>query len=112
MPTWQEKFQNEIDRANDIRARNNEGQARVWARRAAGTAVREYFTRRSIQTLSPSAYDLLKSLLQIDGLPADLRHSAEYLTMRVDEEHNLPVGVDLVKEAQALCQRLLPGELK
>jgi hypothetical protein len=112
MATWQEKFQQEIDHANDIRARGNEGQARVRARRAAGIVIREYFTRRGIQTLSPSAYDLLKSLLEMDDLPPALRQSAQYLTLRVDEEHNLPVGVDLIREAQTLCERLLPGELK
>ncbi len=112
MPAWQEKFRREIERAIEVRARENEGQARVCARRAAGIVLREYFTRRGIQTLSPSAYDLLKSLLEMDDLPADLRQAAGYLTLRVDEEFKLPVGVDLVKEAQTLCERLLPGEFK
>jgi len=111
MPTWQEKFQQEIERANQARARANEGQARVCARRAAGVAIREYFARRGISTLSPSAYDLLKALLELDDLPPGPRQSAVYLTLRVDEEFKLPVGVDLVHEARTLCDGLLPGEL-
>ena len=111
MPTWQQKFRQEIERANDVRARGNEGQARVCARRAAGIVLREYFARRSIQAASPSAYDLLKLLLEMDDIPADVRQSAEYLTLRVNEEFKLPVDADLVQEAQSLCERLLPGEL-
>jgi hypothetical protein len=112
MPTWQEKYQQEINRANEVRARDNEGQARVCARRAAGVALREYFRRHNIQAGSPSAYDLLKLLLEMDDLPADVRQAAEYLTLRVDEEFKLPVGIDLIKEAQTLCERLLPDAFK
>lgn len=108
MPTWQEKFWQEINRAHEVRARDNEGQARVCARRAAGIALREYFKRRDIQVASPSAYDLLNILLEMDDLPADLRQSAGYLTLRVNEQFKLPVDVDLVKEAQTLSERLLP----
>lgn len=108
MDSWQEKFWQEINRAHEVRARENEGQARVCARRAAGIALREYFRRQGIQTASPSAYDLLKMLLEMDDLPVDLRQSAEYLTLRVNEEFKLPVDVDLVQEAQTLSQRLLP----
>lgn len=112
MPTWQEKYQKEIDRANDVRAKDNEGQARVCARRAAGVVLREYFSRRNIATPSPSAYDLLKILLEMNDLPTDIRQSAEYLTLRVDGDFKLPEGVDLIKEAQLLCEQLLPGGFK
>ena len=43
MADWQEKLNLEFQRAEDARAKNNEGQARVCARRAAGIAIREYF---------------------------------------------------------------------
>lgn len=112
MPTWQEKYQKEIDRANEVRANGNEGQARVCARRAAGVVLREYFARRGIQTASPSAYDLLKLLLEMDNLNDDVRQFAEHLTLRVDEEFKLPVNADLVKDAQTLCERLLPDSFK
>jgi len=112
MPTWQEKYTKEISRANEVRAQGNEGQARVCARRAAGVVLREYFVRYNIQAGSPSAYDLLKVLLEMDVLPEDVRQSAEYLTLRVDEEFKLPAGIDLVKEAETLCERLLPDAFK
>ena len=110
MQPWQEKFQQEIRRADDCRARSNEGQARVCARRAAGVAVREYLARRGVKSLSPSAYDLLKSLIELADVSPAARQSAEYLTLRVDEEFKLPTQVDLIHEARALREALLPGE--
>ena len=38
---WQIKIKAEFDKAEQARARGNEGQARVCARRAAGIAARE-----------------------------------------------------------------------
>ncbi len=112
MTSWQEQFLKEIRGGQDARARNNEGQARVRARRAAGIAIREYLSRRGERALSTSAYDLLKLLLDMPDLPPGLRQSAEYLTLRVNEEFKLPVDADLIQEACALCEQLLPGEFK
>ena len=56
---WQTQIEAEFERAEQARARGNEGQARVCARRAAGIAVREYLTRSGIRPPSTSAYDLL-----------------------------------------------------
>jgi HEPN domain-containing protein len=101
------EIQAEIDRAEEARARGNEGQARVCARRAAGIAARAYLTRRGEKIRTPSAYDLLKLLGEEQSLSSELRQSALYLTLRVNEEFKLPVNVDLVAEARKLCAELL-----
>lgn len=111
MTDWKTTLQHEFELAEAARARGNEGQARVCARRAAGVALREYFQRRGIAVRSPSAYDLLKEFVALADAPADLRTMAGYLTLRVTEEFKLPISVDLVKEARTLCERLLPGEI-
>ena len=107
MADWQSEIQAEFERAAQSRQRNNEGQARVCARRAAGIAVREYLSRRGIRPPSTSAYDLLNLVKDDPLLAPDLRQIAEHLTVRVTEEFNLPVDVDLVAEARAFCDRLL-----
>ena len=103
--------------AVQARARGNEGQARVCARRAAGEAAREYFQRRAeptgltgitLSARTSSAYDLLKALLEISDLPDAARREAEFLTMRVTEAFQLPVEVDLLQSAVALAESLLP----
>ena len=103
---WKIQIQNEFNRAEQARARGNEGQARVCARRAAGIAAREYFARRGQTIRTPSAYDLLNLLAEDPLLSADLRQAAAYLTLRVTEEFKLPVDVDLIVEARLLCAEL------
>jgi len=107
MADWQSEIQAEFDRAVQARQRNNEGQARVCARRAAGIAVREYLSRRGVRPPSTSAYDLLNLVKEDPLLPSDLKQIAEHLTVRVTEEFKLPVDVDLVAESRVFCDRLL-----
>jgi len=107
MADWKVKLQSEFTHAEAARARGNEGQARVCARRAAGIAIREYFTRRGQSIRTSSAYDLLNLLTEEPHLSPDLKQAATYLTLRVTEEFKLPVDVDLLDEARKLCDGLL-----
>ncbi len=104
---WQKQIEDEFKRAEQARTNNNEGQARVCARRAAGIAIREYLTRKGIRPPSTSAYDLLNLIKDDSLLSLDLRLIAEHLTLRVTEEFKLPVDADLVTEAHTLCDELL-----
>jgi len=108
MEDWKAQVQIEFERAEAARARGNEGQARVCARRAAGVASREYYTRRGQAVRTSSAYDLLQLLAEEPYLSLDLKQAAAYLTLRVTEEFKLPVDVDLLAEARKLCDGLLP----
>ncbi|HJR79292.1 MAG TPA: hypothetical protein VJ821_04410 [Anaerolineales bacterium] len=107
MNDWKMEIEAEFERAEQSRLRGNEGQARVCARRAAGIAARQYFDRRGEKIRTPSAYDLLNRLAQDPALSNELRQSAVYLTLRVNEEFKLPVNVDLIAEARKLCDGLL-----
>ena len=100
-------MRNEFDRAAQARARGNEGQARVCARRAAGIAIREYLTRQGIRPPSSSAYDLLNMIKDEPHLSSDLKQIANHLTLRVTEDFKLPVDADLIAEAQTFCEDLL-----
>jgi hypothetical protein len=104
---WQTQIKAEFERAEAARARKNEGQARVCARRAAGIAVREYLTRQGTRPPSVSAYDLLNLLKDDTRLAPALRQIADHLTLRVTEEFKLPVNADLVAEARMFCEELL-----
>jgi hypothetical protein len=104
---WQTQIDTEFEKAEQARARGNEGQARVCARRAAGIAVREYLTRQGIRPPSVSAYDLLNLLKENPGLPPQLKLIADHLTLRVTEEFRLPVNADLIAESREFCKELL-----
>jgi len=107
MNNWQEKIDIEFQRAEDARAKNNEGQARVCARRAAGIAVREYLKRKGTPPRTASAYDLLNLLKDDPLLSPALKLIVDHLTLRVTEEFKLPVDADLIAEARTLCDALL-----
>ena len=107
MTDLQNQIDKEIERANQARAKNNEGQARVCARRAAGIAIREYLTRRGTPPRTASAYDLLNQLKDDPLLSPDLNLTVHHLTLRVTEEFKLPVDADLIAEAEKLCDELL-----
>ena len=107
MTDWKSKSEIEFERAEAARARGNEGQARVCARRAAGIAIREYYARRGRFVRTPSAYDLLKMFAEEPQLPTELKQAAAYLTLRVTEEFKLPIEVDLLDEARKLFDGLL-----
>ena len=100
-------IQAEFDRAEQARVKNNEGQARVCARRAAGIAIRDYLTRQGTHISSTSSYDLLNLIKEDAHLSSDLKLIADHLTLRVTEEFKLPVDADLVAEARVLCEWLL-----
>ena len=107
MKDWRAEIQEEFERAEGARARGNEGQARVCARRAAGVAAREYLTRQGEKVSTSSAYDLLTLLKEDPRLTPDLKRMAEYFTLRVNEDFKLPVDVDLIAEAKRFCEELL-----
>jgi HEPN domain-containing protein len=104
---WQLQLEAEFEKAEQARASEKEGQARVCARRAAGIAIREYLLRRGIRHPSTSAYDLLNQIKEDPALPPDLKRIADHLTVRVTEEFKLPLDVDLVAEARQFCDELL-----
>ena len=102
-----EELQHEFKKAETARARGNEGQARVCARRAAGIAIREYLTRKGIRPPSTSAMDLLNLIKDDPLLSPEFKLIADHLTLRVTEEFKLPVKADLIAEARRLCEALL-----
>lgn len=104
---WRQEIDAELEKAKQARARGNEGLARVCARRAAGRAVREYLIRRGIRPSSLSAYDLLNQIKTDPQLAPHLRLIADHLTLRVNEEFQLPVHADLIAEATQFSRELL-----
>jgi len=102
----QEKVQREFDMAYQAREEGFEGRARVCARRAAGFAVEYYLQQRDITPPTNSAYGLLEILRSTAGLPEDIQDSLHFLTLRVNEDHELPQEADLIKESKALIDFL------
>jgi len=103
-----EHIRQELEDAFRSRKEGNRGRARVCARRAAGLAARTYLEHR---TGEPSRLNAYRALLFLKDSGAPLPPAAdlavERLTMRVDEDHQLPQEIDLIGEAQTLIGHLL-----
>ncbi len=105
---WQTRFEAELAAADEARRLNNEGRARVCARRAVGILLDAWFTAQGIPYQRPSAYDKVRYFVTLEGLPEDVRSTAQHFLMRVTPEYRLPIEADLVEEARWLRERLLP----
>jgi HEPN domain-containing protein len=108
MNDWRGQLASEFENAERARADENEGRARVCARRAAGIAIREYYARQGIPVSGTSAYDLLGRLIESPEIRPDLKENCIHLTLKVSEDFRLPVNVDLIEESRKLCSALLP----
>jgi hypothetical protein len=108
------RIEAELANAEAARQDGFEGRARVYARRAAGIAIRGYARLHRIDLPQTSAYDLLIALEQIPGIPDEARQAAGLLTERVDTDFTLPAAIDLILECKRLVTALekdnLPGE--
>jgi hypothetical protein len=100
------QIQIEIEQARAARLRGNEGMARVCARRAAGLAAKTYLQQYGHAPLGPSAHDHLRALQNVPDLPSRARQAVERLLLRVNEDFQLPAGIDLIEEAQVLANML------
>jgi hypothetical protein len=94
----------ELEKAERARLSGNEGQARVCARRAAGTAARDFLTRQGVRPRNPSGYAALQALGEFPGLAPDLQVAVNHLTTRVTETFNLPMYADLIADARKLIE--------
>jgi len=104
------KLLNQINRefelAEQARLQNNEGMARVCARRAAGFAAQACLARLGIDIRRINGLDALLIVSQKADFPDSIRRYAETLTMRVNHQNQLPISVDLLHDARQFIQEL------
>lgn len=105
--TWKTAFDQELQQAEAARASGNEGKARVCARRAAGIAIREFYSQIGIPFSPHSAYQNLHYLQTYPGTSQQVREVAGHFLERVTPDHELPVEADLIAEARWLAFELL-----
>jgi hypothetical protein len=105
--SWETIFTREIENAEAARSTGNEGKARVCARRAAGAAAGEYFSRQGSPSRRGSAYYNLQRLRDQPDIPLSIRQIAAQFLERITEDHKLPSEADLISEARRLADELL-----
>lgn len=106
-----EDIRAEMDRAREARGVGNEGMARVCARRAVGWAVRLRYADHFQTDDTGSAFVLLEWFRDRSGAPPSLRRAAQRLTVRINEDHELPHDEDPLLDARLLLSALVPEAL-
>jgi hypothetical protein len=106
------QVQEELLLAKQSRIEGNEGRARVCARRAAGAAAQEYLQHADMRDRAENALESLLIIKEELDLPESVEVAINYLLQRVDEEHNLPQGIDLIREAEKVIRYLETGVRK
>jgi len=89
----------ELAAARDARQQGNEGKARVCARRAAGWAIALGFQDQFGAQATGNAFVLLAWLQRQSALSLELRQAAERLTVRINQDHELPHDQDPIDDA-------------
>jgi hypothetical protein len=107
VPSWQERFSEELRQAEAAREAGKEGMARVCARRAAGIAAGEYLRRHGLALSDPSAYARLKFLIQLPQTPPAVQQVINHFLLRINPDRSLPIPADLIAEARWLANELL-----
>ena len=107
VPSWQNRFTEELRQAEAAREAGNEGMARVCARRAAGIAAGEYLRRHGLALTEPSAYARLKFLTQLPQTPQVVQEVVNHFLLRINPDKSLPIQADLIAEARWLANELL-----
>ena len=101
------QIQGELTNAENARMEGNEGMARVCSRRAVGIAVSIYLSHNGFTDFGASAYERLNILKTLPNISPQVVEIAEHLLLRVNEDHKLPIDIDLIAEARWLIDHLL-----
>ncbi len=84
--------------------------SRVCARRAAGIVIGEYLTRRGFTGLTNSAFERINAILELPDVDESIRQVSLHFIMKVNPEHELTSGIDLIGEAAWMKNILLEGQ--
>ena len=106
------QIQEELLLAKQSRLEGNEGRARVCARRAAGAAAQGYLLQAGIADRSDNVLESLHTMKTELNLPQRITTAIDFLLQKVDFDHNLPLDVDLIFEAETVIQFINSGDLE
>jgi len=101
-----------MNRAALARLNQNEGMARVCARRASGWAIKGFLSANKIPIPTPNAFALLNNEKVRSVMPIEVQTTLDHLTQRIDVNHQLPGGIDLLKETNEMIKILQKLSIK
>lgn len=103
---WLIEVHRELDQAESARSTGNEGMARVCARRAAGIALGEYFHRCGLTGYGTNIHERIIFFKSLPISNDRVEEILDHLLLRVNEDHKLPIEIDLIEETRLLIEYL------
>ncbi|HLB49136.1 MAG TPA: hypothetical protein VJL59_19165 [Anaerolineales bacterium] len=108
---YPEEIQKELERAVKALEENNDGMARVCARRAVGAAIRQWGARQPRPPVwsgkSQSAVIQLRALAVDEAIPSKIREAAVRLSTTVDRDHKLPFDESPIDDALIIIRHFV-----
>jgi hypothetical protein len=103
-----DEYQLELEHALQARSIGNEGMSRVCARRAAGIVIGEYLLDHGYTHLTHSVYERILQFCGLPNLDPELKTIASHFLVRVDNNHHIPAGIDLIEDVRKLYKVITP----
>ena len=99
-------IEHELAAAEAARDNNNDGKARVCARRAVALATEAWLAQFSIPRWRGDAMAYLRQIQQDESFPLLIRQAAERLSTPVTNQHAAPFTTDPVADARLIITHL------
>jgi hypothetical protein len=99
-------IEHELTAAEAARHDNNDGKARVCARRAVALATEAWLAQLSIPRWRGDAMAHLRQIQQDESFPPPIRQAAERLSTPVTHQHTAPFTTDPVADARLIIAHL------
>jgi uncharacterized protein (UPF0147 family) len=96
----------ELAAAEAARHDNNDGKARVCARRAVALAANAWLVRSSLPQWHGDAMEHLRQIQRDESFPLPIRQAAERLSTSVARQHTAPFTTDPVADARLIIAHL------
>ncbi len=101
-----EQAQNELEKAEQARKNNNEGMARVCARRSANFALQGFLQAKNHNISTQNVIHLLNDPEIREIIPASLHVIFDHLLLKVNEDYQFNPEIDLIAETKFLINEL------
>jgi hypothetical protein len=99
-----QRIEAELKAAEAAQDAENDGRARVCARRAAGLAIRAWYQQQDGPAWSGDAMKQLVRMRVDAAVPPGVRQAAVRLTTKVDFDHLLPFDEDPIEDARQIIK--------
>jgi hypothetical protein len=99
-------IEHELAAAEAARDNNNDGKARVCARRAVALATEAWLAQFSIPRWREDAMAYLRQIQQDESFPLLIRQAAERLSTPVTNQHTAPFTINPIVDARLIIAHL------